>query len=307
MATIKAGTYKFNETIIEPTFEGTFNLPTKVVLELSSSDIIALNNNLSSSGLSIVVQDYLITATYDSWKFTKEISGSTESYGEEYYIVGFNKKSFNVEPYDEILNNIGDSYSNGSEVIHTLFSTGVDPNFTRFTITEDTEVSTEYYEWFTSNTKLYKEPTTTDYLQELINQRKTLANNLVEKGVEASEDEKFNTLVPKVLDIETGVDNSEEIYTELLNMTFGEDSLITFTIDGTEYQAVEGMTWEEWVNSDYNTYGFIKTSLGNPYIANPYIENVYSAVYYINIPVTPSDTIISNENYVYGRLPGGSN
>lgn len=34
----------------------------------------------------------------------------------------------------------------------------------------------------------------------------------------------------------------------------GEDSvnLITFTIDGTEYQAEEGMTWGEWVDSEYN-------------------------------------------------------
>jgi len=29
--------------------------------------------------------------------------------------------------------------------------------------------------------------------------------------------------------------------------------LITFTIDGAEYQAEEGMTWEEWCNSSYNT------------------------------------------------------
>ena len=30
-------------------------------------------------------------------------------------------------------------------------------------------------------------------------------------------------------------------------------ALISFTIDGTSYQAEEGMTWEQWVNSDYNT------------------------------------------------------
>jgi hypothetical protein len=30
---------------------------------------------------------------------------------------------------------------------------------------------------------------------------------------------------------------------------------ITFTIGGTEYQAEEGMTWEEWIDSDYNTIG----------------------------------------------------
>lgn len=35
----------------------------------------------------------------------------------------------------------------------------------------------------------------------------------------------------------------------------GGVTLINFTIDGTTYQAEEGMTWQEWVNSSYNTYG----------------------------------------------------
>lgn len=32
---------------------------------------------------------------------------------------------------------------------------------------------------------------------------------------------------------------------------------INFTIDGTSYEADEGMTWEQWVNSTYNTGGFV--------------------------------------------------
>ena len=48
------------------------------------------------------------------------------------------------------------------------------------------------------------EVTVTAYLQELVNQKKALANNLIEKGIQASEDEKFNTLVPKVLDVSGG-------------------------------------------------------------------------------------------------------
>lgn len=32
-------------------------------------------------------------------------------------------------------------------------------------------------------------------------------------------------------------------------------TLINFTINGTAYQAEEGMTWQQWVNSSYNTYG----------------------------------------------------
>ena len=44
---------------------------------------------------------------------------------------------------------------------------------------------------------------------------------------------------------------------------------ITFTIDGVEYQAIENMTWEEWVNSQYNInnvqiYGeYVHTKEGN--------------------------------------------
>lgn len=34
-------------------------------------------------------------------------------------------------------------------------------------------------------------------------------------------------------------------------------TLISFTIDGTSYQAEEGMTQEEWVASDYNTAGYL--------------------------------------------------
>lgn len=32
-------------------------------------------------------------------------------------------------------------------------------------------------------------------------------------------------------------------------------NIIIFTIDSVEYQAEEGMTWNEWCNSKYNTLG----------------------------------------------------
>ena len=38
--------------------------------------------------------------------------------------------------------------------------------------------------------------------------------------------------------------------------------MITFTIEGTEYQAEEGMTWGEWCNSTYNTGGFQAWGVG---------------------------------------------
>ena len=30
-------------------------------------------------------------------------------------------------------------------------------------------------------------------------------------------------------------------------------TFITFTIGDVEYQAIDGMTWEEWISSEYNT------------------------------------------------------
>lgn len=59
--------------------------------------------------------------------------------------------------------------------------------------------------------------TTNDYLNELVNQKKQLAQNLATKGIETSEDEKFNTLVPKVLEIQSGSGSAETCTVTFLN------------------------------------------------------------------------------------------
>ncbi len=46
--------------------------------------------------------------------------------------------------------------------------------------------------------------TTAEYLNKLVTQKNTLADNLVTKGVTATHDETLETLVPKVLDISSG-------------------------------------------------------------------------------------------------------
>ena len=46
----------------------------------------------------------------------------------------------------------------------------------------------------------------------------------------------------------------------------GGANMIAFTIDGTEYQAEEGMTWGEWCDSEYNTDGFYFESYGPGFI-----------------------------------------
>lgn len=54
-------------------------------------------------------------------------------------------------------------------------------------------------------------------------------------------------------------------------------SLISFTIDGTTYQAKEGMTWVEWVNSDYNTNNKYRRGGG----MSMYVEETAKRNYYI--------------------------
>ena len=78
----------------------------------------------------------------------------------------------------------------------------------------------------------------------------------------------------------------------IYNLAHNENKLITFTIDGTTYQAMNGMTWGEWVNSEYNTGGF---SILNSYVVkdnymiqerNNFIKETYiidsSKGYYIS-------------------------
>ena len=43
-------------------------------------------------------------------------------------------------------------------------------------------------------------------------------------------------------------------------------TLISFTVDGTSYQAEEGMTWVEWINSDYSQGEFRIADTGGYFI-----------------------------------------
>lgn len=57
-------------------------------------------------------------------------------------------------------------------------------------------------------------PNTKDYLNELINQRDTLVTTLVAKGVPATKDETYNSLVAKVATIKQDEVKGEEIVLE---------------------------------------------------------------------------------------------
>lgn len=77
----------------------------------------------------------------------------------------------------------------------------------------------------------------------------------------------------------------------------GEVALISFTVAGTEYKAVEGMTWTEWCDSEYNTDGYyIDGTFVRP-IAGIVVTNANSNI------VSPSSTIING--YAYSRAGAG--
>ena len=71
-------------------------------------------------------------------------------------------------------------------------------------------------------------------------------------------------------------------------------ALITFRIDSKEYYAVEGMTWSDWVNSDYNTFGATLDGI--------YVVQGDNDILLNGASVEDTDTIISNGDYVCKSL-----
>ena len=83
--------------------------------------------------------------------------------------------------------------------------------------------------------------------------------------------------------------------------------LISFTIDGTSYQAEEGKTWAEWVESAYNNGGFYSVNEsvywgeGFWFILCNYGKTQIDDDYYVNA----ADVIQANTDYVRVELSEG--
>lgn len=82
--------------------------------------------------------------------------------------------------------------------------------------------------------------------------------------------------------------------------TYDGSIVISFSIAGVSYQGEEGMTWGEWVASDYNTGNF---TVNITYITYNNLAHYFVASTSSN-PVYPSDEIIANANYI---IQGGGN
>ena len=92
-------------------------------------------------------------------------------------------------------------------------------------------------------------------------------------------------------DIETALDNIITIQESLIG---GGISLISFTIDGTEYQAEEGMTWGEWIESEYNTDSWVLYEAFDHYV-------IFDGKYFVydNLlgEIHSSHEIVANHDY----------
>ena len=71
--------------------------------------------------------------------------------------------------------------------------------------------------------------------------------------------------------------------------------LISFTIDGTSYQAEEGMTWGDWVNSEYDNDEF-SVDINAVKKGSAFVSNGGSNIVYTNNQIT------ANAAYVLGSL-----
>lgn len=93
----------------------------------------------------------------------------------------------------------------------------------------------------------------------------------------------------------TEIDNLELITVNDIDVICGVVVTISFTINDIVYQANEGMTWTEWVTSDYNTGGFYLSS----YDTNAVLADMGYYVKLNNNNVLLDDVIIAGQVYAY--------
>lgn len=95
---------------------------------------------------------------------------------------------------------------------------------------------------------------------------------------------------------------TDKLRTDVSYVIKMDNNLISFSIDGVNYFAEEGMTWEEWVNSEYNSTKEFYISGANIY----YGMYMYKVKYDISRSILITDIITNNYNYILRQESGGS-
>lgn len=238
------------------------------------------------------------------WMFNEVIDISS-SYLVQY--VNFKSNDFDYQGFlrdDEVGRAFYYSYDNGqSEELTAVYdpidNIWLDETYRRVDFGEtDKTIDGEFYNWFIVNATEYVEPTpggvvTIEYNNAVV---ATLA-----KGVATlpCEDKVMHTDVVITVPKMSGevIPEWDGSYT-----VSGGVELIDFTIGGTAYQAESGMTWGEWVESEYNTDGAhidgVQIFAGAGKLIVSDTSNAYAEPY-----VAPEEVIVSG--YAYKIHSGG--
>lgn len=134
-----------------------------------------------------------------------------------------------------------------------------------------------------------------EYVNELKNQRDLLADILLEKGVQASKEEVFNTLIPKIRDISGGGEGEIQFSeTNLLTgITFFDSKYATTVKDGNKvrvtFNSTNDVIWYSLTGAiPFNIKKFYKLSINN---WNGYgrlgINKTSTSSFSDNIPLSP--------------------
>jgi surface protein len=164
-------------------------------------------------------------------------------------------------------------------------------------------------------------PTTKQYIDKLKEDKQTLVDNLIEKGVDATSEETFTSLVPKVLDIQTGGGDSDYFDTETVKTSGNINTFIKtiplidtskFTSTASMFQGCSNLTTIPELDTSKVTnmsYMFQNCSKLTtiPQLDTSNVTNMYSMFYSCSKLETVPALDTSNVTNMYQMFYGCSN
>ena len=222
-----SGTWVFNETIEEPTV----NLYEECIFDTSDDNYYGIDYWDMGSSTAANYFYYHNTSDYSDPVIAYSFGNNTWS-GEAYRTITFDgEQPVSQEFYEWLVENAQIQIEAGAYIFKEILTEAVSVYDLEFSSNGNTycgmgdpdgDLDLVYMTAASSGTKVY-------YVDS-----------------ETWKDAGYKTIV---------VSEDQAVYKVLYDW-FVENTLITFTIEGTQYQAERDMTWGEWVASEYNTGGF---------------------------------------------------